>query len=188
MSKIEKYLSEYTKKLMMGLESLPLREIEAFINHLQAMSKTRGRLYIMGNGGSVATGAHFANDLIGISLQSKNLNIQVESLGDNSAVLTGLANDFGFEKSYAKLLENKLQEGDSILLISASGNSKNLLNAVETAKKKGAKVISLVGFDGGILKGLSDICIHTPSELGDYEKSEDLHLLVNHFIRFTLMK
>lgn len=186
MIELEKVFQEYKENLQQGLNSVPLKELKALTQHFIELSDQKKNLYIMGNGGSCATSAHFANDLHGISLKIPRFNLRAEALGMNSAIMSGLSNDYGFEHSYSKILEKKLHEGDSVFLISASGNSPNLVRAANMAKAKGARVLSLVGFDGGELKNLSDICVHIPSKTGEYEKSEDLHLIVNHFIRTYL--
>ena len=188
MIELEDCFNQYKEDLMVGLNDVPLAKLKQLIQHLIEISKKGKYLYIMGNGGSSSTSSHFANDLLGMSLKFPNFNLRVESLGMNPAITSGLANDYGFEYSYSKVLENKLNDGDSILLISASGNSQNLVRAAHVAKENRSSVLSFVGFDGGELKNLSDICVHIPSQIGEYERSEDLHLILNHFIRYYLMR
>ncbi len=138
----------------------------------------------MGNGGSAATASHFANDLFSLNLKIRDFNLKAECLSDNVSVLTALGNDFSFDDVFVKQLEVKMKPGDAVLILSASGNSRNLVQAAEWVKEQGNTLFSITGFDGGRIHEVSDFSLHIPSKKGEYERSEDLHLFVNHFLRY----
>ncbi len=148
--------------------------IEQFINSLD---KTKF-VYLIGNGGSASTCSHFANDL------GKH-GYRAISLADNSAVITRIGNDIGYDKIFVEQLKVFFDKGDTLVAISASGNSPNLVNAVEYANTLG-NTVAIVGFDGGKLAKMCKIVIHTVTEIGDYEIAEDKHLAVCHAVAVRL--
>ena len=128
------YISAYFKHLTQILSELDLSSIEKFIGLLLSARKEGKNVYFIGNGGSAATASHFANDLA-IGTRSKKLPFKVMSLTDNSSVITAIGNDYGYEQVFVKQLEAGLGSGDLLVAISASGNSTNILKAVEYTKK-----------------------------------------------------
>ena len=123
-----------------------------------------------------------ANDL-GFDIKKKTKvkkTFKIISLNDNTAVVTAIANDIGYENIFLKQLEIHYKKGDKILIFSASGNSENLLKAAKWIKKKGGRVISILGFDGGKLKKISDLSVHIKTEKGAYGPVEDIQLIINH--------
>jgi len=156
--------------------------IQIVIETLKEKSLNHNRIFVIGNGGSASTASHFVNDL-GVGLSRRGLiQFDIESLSDNTAVCTALANDLGYEYIYSKQLENKLKKNDLLIAISCSGNSKNILNAVKIAKDRGATIIGLTGFDGGELLRESDISLHIPTPNNEYGLVENIHLIINHMI------
>ncbi|MDZ4677528.1 MAG: SIS domain-containing protein [Oligoflexia bacterium] len=136
------------------------------------------QVFIFGNGGSAGTSSHMVNDLSkGTSVENKK-RLRVMGLADNMSLLTAYANDCGYESIFAEQLKNLLNPGDVCIAISASGNSPNIIKAVEYARLKKAQVISLVGFSGGKLKPLSDVAIHYESY--NYGICEDAQLMFSH--------
>ena len=107
---------------------------------------------------------------------------RVISLCDNNAIITAIGNDDGFEKIFSQQLEVLLQEKDVVVAISASGNSINLLNAFDVAKRKGATTVGLSAFDGGKLKEKADISVHVPTNKGEYGPAEDAHMVLDHMV------
>ena len=107
---------------------------------------------------------------------------------DNSAIITAIANDDGFDYIFSQQLEVLLKEGDAVVAISASGNSANLLNAFDVAKQKGATTVGLSAFDGGKLKNKADISVHVPTGKGEYGPAEDAHMILDHLISNYLMR
>lgn len=181
---VESLFQDYKKSLIAGLNEITSQELVAFVEKMEKLSWKEATLFIMGNGGSAATATHFANDLFSLNLKVDGFKLQAECLSDNVSILTALGNDLSFDDIFVKQLEVKAKPGDALLILSASGNSSNLVKAAQWAKETGHTLMSITGFDGGRVHELSDFSLHIPSALGEYEKSEDLHLFVNHFLRY----
>ena len=125
-----------------------------------------------------------SNDLgFDVMKKSKTKNtFKIVCLNDNPSVITAIANDTGYENIFLNQLKIHFKKNDKILILSASGNSKNLVKAAKWVKRKKGKVISILGFDGGLIKKLSNVCIHIKSEKGDYGPVEDIQLIINHIL------
>ncbi|MCK9162314.1 MAG: SIS domain-containing protein [Arcobacteraceae bacterium] len=179
---INNFINQYTNNLKNLLDNIDKNEISKIIEALDKCEESGSNIYIIGNGGSAATASHMANDLAaGLKLREiKNFN--VESLSDNSSVCTAIANDIGYENIFYAQLKNKLKKDDVVIAISCSGNSVNIVKAVEYTKKIGATIIGLTGFDGGKLKELSDIKFHVNTSKGEYGLVEDMHMILDHII------
>ncbi|MCC6848793.1 MAG: SIS domain-containing protein [Deltaproteobacteria bacterium] len=137
--------------------------------------------FVLGNGGSAATAAHFANDLA-MGTQPPSRRFRAFSLVDNAALLSAAANDYGYEEVFVRQLDGVLRPRDVVIAISASGSSHNLLRAVMHANAAGALTIGFTGFDGGRLRQLVHIDVHVPTDNGEYGPSEDAHLALAHVI------
>ena len=170
---------EYVTQL---IQSIDLSALEQVVNRLHSVREHGACVYIMGNGGSAATASHFANDLGKTAKKSGKPAIRAFCLTDNVPWLTALANDEGYENVFAGQLDNHLRPGDVVIAISASGNSTNLVRAVELAKSRGARTIGILGFDGGTLCQMVDVLLLVPSEIGRYGPVEDVHLMLEHVI------
>ena len=144
--------------------------------NLLVKSHRNNRIFIMGNGGSISTAAHFSNDLTSIS--PGFMTICLNDVNSMSCI----ANDRGYELVFYEQLISLASADDVVIMLSASGSSENLLKAVEASKYKLAKTVAIVGFDGGLLKDKVDVCIHIESSLGDYRAVEDCHSIICHFI------
>lgn len=184
---IKGFSKSYLEYVSSVLEKISLVEIERFIESLLAARERGSKVYFMGNGGSAATASHFAND-IAIGTRSLEKPFRVISLCDNPAVITAIANDDGYENIFSQQLSVLLKKDDVVVAISASGNSKNLLIAIETAKQKGATTVGLTAFDGGKLKEMVDLSVHVPTNKGEYGPSEDGHMVLDHLIGSYLMR
>lgn len=171
----------YLEYLADVLTRLDTDAVAGFIEELLDARERRARIFFFGNGGSAATASHFVND-ISIGSRSWKKPFRVTSLTDNAAVMTAIANDFGYEHVFTRQLQSQLHEGDLVVAISVSGNSRNVLDAVEYARAHGARVAALTGFDGGLLSGLADIVVHVPTNDGEYGPAEDAHMVVDHLI------
>jgi D-sedoheptulose 7-phosphate isomerase len=179
---IKTFISAYTEKLKALVSLVDAEVIENIIKELDKTVIYNSKIYIIGNGGSAATASHMANDLsVGLKLREIR-NFNVESLSDNSSVCTAIANDIGYENIFYAQLKNKLTKDDVLIAISCSGNSSNIVKAVEYAKQIGATVIGMTGFEGGKLKELSDIKFHVDTDKGEYGLVEDLHMILDHII------
>ncbi len=177
------YISEvntYLEHEIDTLKALDVNEINAALNLLLETFENGNTVFVFGNGGSSATASHFQNDFNkGVSEHTeKKFNFQC--LNDNVATVMAVANDIGFEEVFRFQLIGHMRPGDVVLAISGSGNSRNVINAVEYAKEQGAKVIGLTGFGGGKLKELSDVSLHVP--VNSMQITEDIHMVFDHLM------
>ncbi len=162
------------------LTALDTRAISDAMNLIEETFENEKTIYIFGNGGSAATASHFQNDFNkGISEYTEK-KFRFQCLSDNIATVLAIANDIAFEEIYRFQLKGRLQKGDIVIAISGSGNSPNVLSAVQYAKEMGGKVIGLTGFDGGKLKGMSDISLHAPTR--SMQITEDIHMIFDHLM------
>jgi len=179
---IQEFTKAYIFKLKELLDNIDETIVEAIIMEIEQLLVNKGRLYILGNGGSSATASHMVNDL-GAGLRRRDIiNLDVVSLGDNSPVVTAIANDIGYDNIFYMQMKGLIKKEDVILAISCSGNSENIIKAVEYAKDQGCKVIGVSGFDGGKLKKIADINFHVNAESGEYGLVEDVHMILDHII------
>ena len=146
----------YLADLSALMGALDVGALRRLTDRLRAVRDRGGTVFIAGNGGSAATAAHWVNDLCKATKASGRRPFRCASLSDNGSWLTALANDEGYERVFAAQLENLANEGDMLVVISASGRSPNLLAAVETASGCGVETAALLGFDGGLLRELVD--------------------------------
>lgn len=171
---------QYAQQLSQILSETDWSPVEALADDCRRLIYEGKRLYICGNGGSAGNAIHLANDyLYGVSpIDAKA--IKVEALSANSAVLTCLGNDLGYEHIFSWQLKVKAEPGDVLVVLSGSGNSANIVNALEEAKAKGMKSYAVLGYQGGKAKALADVPIHFP--IDDMQISEDLQLVVGHML------
>lgn len=180
--KTDQYINAYLSKIKELLDSLDTKAVEKAISILEAAYHNGNFVYIMGNGGSASTASHMANDLSkGIKAETGK-HFKALSLTDNTSLFTAISNDEGYEEVFVNQLKVFLKRNDVVIGISASGSSPNVLNALKYAKDNGAKTIGLVGFDGGKMKDIVDVCIHIKTPNGWYGPVEDVHLILNHII------
>ncbi len=173
-------IRDYIANEIETLKKLDVDAINAALNLLLETMETGSTVYVFGNGGSSATASHFQNDFNkGVSEHTEK-KFSLLCLNDNVATVMAVANDIGFEEVFRFQLRGHLKPGDVILAISGSGNSKNVINAVEYAKEHGNRVIGLTGFNGGKLKQLSDISLHAP--INSMQITEDIHMIFDHLM------
>ena len=164
---------------------LSIIEISDAFKLLLDTFENEGTIYCIGNGGSASTASHFANDFNkGLAFYTDK-KFHFNCLSDNIATITAIANDIEYDEIYRYQLMDNLQMRDIILAISGSGNSANIINAVEYARGLGNKIIGLTGFDGGRLMKLSDIKLHVP--INNMQIVEDIHLMYNHLLMSLFM-
>lgn len=170
----------YVNRLVAAAESAPLTEIEKLAKALLDCWRHGRQFFIFGNGGSAGNAAHLANDfLYGVSKVSGHA-LRVHALPANTAVVTCLANDQGYENVFASQLHVLAQPGDMALALSGSGNSPNILRALELCKARGVTSFAVLGYSGGQAKDLADVPIHVAIE--DMQISEDLQLIIGHML------
>lgn len=170
----------YIDQLQRTLNSLPLTQVNKVIDTLQEARLQNRQIFIMGNGGSASTATHFVCDLAKNTRHSAWPSFRVFGLSDNMALLSAYANDEGYENVFAQQLANYVQPEDVVIAISASGNSANVLRAVELARERDAQTIGFTGFDGGQLGTMVDLHVHIASDC--IEQVEDVHLILEHLI------
>lgn len=176
---------EFTKNYFAYLSEVFLKvdvnAVEKMINIILEARESGKTIYFIGNGGSAATASHFANDLA-VGPRTTGKPFKVMSLTDNNAVMTAISNDFGYDDLFTKQLEAYLTDEDIVVAISASGNSPNVVKAIEYANARKCMTIGLTGFNGGKLKEVSKLSLHVPTEKGEYGPVEDLHMIFDHII------
>ena len=181
---IEDFSKKYFSYLYELLQNLDTGSITAFVEQLEKARERGSTIFVAGNGGSGATASHMAND-IGTDIRKKSgsdVPFRVMSLADSSPVMLAVANDDGYNRVFVNQLRIHYRPGDILIVISASGNSPNLVEAAKWMKERGETVMSLIGFDGGALKGLSDVDIHVKTSKGEYGPVEDVHMVMDHLI------
>lgn len=179
-----KQIKDYLEMEINILKELDQNEINKAMNLLEETRKKGSNVYVFGNGGSAATASHMENDFNkGVSEKLKK-KYRFQCINANIATIMAIANDYGYDLVFEQQLENKLRVDDVIVAISGSGNSENVLKAVEYAKKQGCKVIGMTGYSGGRLKELSDISLHVP--LDNMQITEDIHIMFNHMMMYIL--
>ncbi len=177
----------YINDLKSILDSIDLVSIDKLCAKILSARESRNTIFIIGNGGSAATASHMATDLM-FGTNLNNPPLRVVSLADNNSALTATGNDLDFEQIFSRQVSVLGKTKDILIAISASGNSPNLLKAVNTAKSIGIETVGIVGFDGGQLALDVDFLIHVPTNQGAYGLSEDAHLTINHIITSILKK
>jgi len=181
---MKEYIENFLTELNTEIKKVAWQEIALAIKILHATYEHDGEIFLIGNGGSAAIASHFANDLnktvFGQKGEKNVKRFQAISLADNVSALTAWANDVGFEAVFSEQLKNFAQERDALMAISSSGNSPNIIKAVETAKNLHLSIIAFTGFDGGKLLPLSDAKILIPSQ--KYEIVESGHEAICHLI------
>jgi D-sedoheptulose 7-phosphate isomerase len=179
---------EYLSRFHELLQRLDVAAFERVVEHLRRTRDADGTVYVAGNGGSASTASHWANDLGKATKASGRAFMRVMCMSDNVSWLTALANDEGYERVFSGQLENFAGPGDMLVVISASGNSPNLIRAVELARDRQVVTVALLGFDGGALKELVDESLWLPSDIGEYGPVESGHTVVCDILTTCLMR
>jgi D-sedoheptulose 7-phosphate isomerase len=180
MEMVDSYLNDVSR----AMQSLPVSEINKMIAILHEARLNNQTVFVMGNGGSAATATHFVCDLIKNTRVAGCPDFRVIGLADNMATITAYANDEGYEKVFAQQINSLARPGDVVVAISTSGNSPNVLEAVNTAHVKDTVTIALTGNDGGKLGPMVDLNVHVPNWRPD--QTEDVHLIVLHSVTALL--
>ena len=174
------FFESYSKKLQQVLESSDWTPIEELADDIQKCWNEGRRVFLCGNGGSAGNAIHLANDFIYGIAKKTGGGLKAISLSDNSAVITCLANDVGYDHIFSEQLAVQAEEKDLLIVLSGSGNSSNIIHAVEQAKKMHVKSFAILGYNGGICKGIVDVPIHFP--INDMQIAEDLQIIVGHML------
>ena len=176
---VKGFMKNYIEDLQKSLISIESNKIEAIAEKIWQVKSNKNTVFLIGNGGSSSTPSHSAGDW------SKELQLRAICLTDNTAALTAFANDLNYESVFIAQLKVFLSEGDVVVAYSGSGNSMNVINAIEYARERGNFVIGISGNynqgNGGLLKKNADLCIVVDSE--SMECIEDVHLIINHILK-----
>jgi D-sedoheptulose 7-phosphate isomerase len=162
------------------LGRIPVDAVRVVVDMILEVHDAGRHIYVLGNGGSASTASHFACDLSKATIVDGRQRLRVTALTDNVALLTAWANDTTYEEVFAEQVRNLVSPGDLVIVITASGDSPNVLAAIKAACRLGAKTVGLVGFAGGAARSMVDAVIHVPSE--SYGVVEDCHLVLEHAI------
>jgi D-sedoheptulose 7-phosphate isomerase len=182
----EDFIDQYLSELINTLREIDREAIWEATNTLLNAWQRGNQVFIIGNGGSAATASHMANDLNKYTITPGKKRFKAISLTDNIPLMTAWGNDDSYESIFSEQLINFIEPGDVVFAISASGNSPNILKAVQVGRELGAVTIGLAGQTGGKLKSMVDYCVLVPSD--QIGRQEDCHLIVNHVIANTLQK
>lgn len=179
-STVAEYLNEYSLAVAESLKKVSSKNLASAVEAICRSIAQKKRVYVAGNGGSAAISEHLCCDLTkGTHVPGKSA-IRTYSLVSNTAFFTALGNDYGYERTLSTQVEMYGEPQDVLILISSSGNSANVIEAANAAKKLGMTVIGFTGFSGGRLKEISDISIHV--DFSNYGVVEDCHQMIMHSI------
>ncbi len=181
-SDVAVYADRYLDRLAAVLAAVDRGDVARLVNELLDTRDRGCTVFVMGNGGSAATASHFANDLCKLASAGGAVGFRAVSLADNISWISALANDEGYENVFSGQVRSLAREGDLVLGISASGNSPNLIRALDAARERGARTAAIVGFDGGRMREVADVSVHIATDLGEYGPAEDAHLVMGHLI------
>jgi D-sedoheptulose 7-phosphate isomerase len=181
---VRKFAEWYRDLEIAKWQELDLDAISGIGGAIEKAEKKGKQIFVMGNGGSAATASHIATDWSKTAERVGKPLIRCISLNDNIPFMTAIANDLGYEEVFARQLQNLLNPGDVVVIITGSGNSPNVIKAAEFAKMVGAVTIGMTGFTGGKLRKLVDICLHIESD--QYGVIEDLHMAAGSILAFYL--
>jgi D-sedoheptulose 7-phosphate isomerase len=177
---VSEHAGVHLRLLHDALAALPLHELERLSEALFRAYRNDKQVFTLGNGGSSSTASHMAADLAKNTIGANMHRFRIMCLSDNVSIMTALANDVGYENVFSEQLMSHIRAGDVLLVVSASGNSPNVLKAMRYARSQSAEVAALLGFDGGTAKSLSDIPLVIPSD--NYGVVENAHLVINHIL------
>lgn len=189
------FIDEFLMETAKTIDRISREDISNAIKLLFEAWKEGRQVFVTGNGGSASTATHFTADLTKFCSVEGKPRFKAYSLVDNMPLLTALVNDLGWDNVYVEQLKNLMQKGDILVAISVHGGvgkdkaelwSQNLLKAVKYVQGNGGKVLGLVGFDGGVLKQVADVCIVVP--VNSTPQVEGLHLVLTHLICARLCK
>lgn len=176
----------YSLQLTEQISGLDFLQLENFRNLIQESRDRNSSIYIFGNGGSGASASHIAGDFLKSLNIGQDKKLRILCLNDNAPALGAISNDLCYEDVFALQLQALLQPKDLVIGLSGSGNSENVVRAIQYANENQAISMACVGFEGGTVKKLAQHCIHVPIQ--DMEISEDIHMMIFHMIKKALLE
>lgn len=180
MQNINKFFNNYIDDLYKIISNLDVKKLDSATREIYKTIKRGGTIYVCGNGGSAAISNHYICDFLKLLRQKTKLKPKIISLSNNIETITAISNDLDYKYIFKYQAESLCKKGDTILIISSSGNSKNIIELLKFTKKKRIKTIGFSGFDGGYLKRNCDFSVHVKAK--NYGISEDSHHILMHVI------
>lgn len=175
----------YFRMVIDTLNDIDMNAMEKFVDLIMETYEKGGTIFTFGNGGSGSTASHLCEDFVKGVSYDLDKKFKVMCLNDHVLTMMAIANDDSYDKIFVEQLKNFLKKGDLVIGISGSGNSMNVVNAMEYAKKAGVRTVALCGYDGGKMKRIADLAIH--ADINDMEVSEDTHLVIAHCVKRIIM-
>ena len=176
----QEHFADYSRRLQQVLANSDWTGVHQLAQALLESWQQGNRVFLCGNGGSAGNAIHLANDFLYGIAKTTGGGLRVMALSANSAVMTCLANDVGYDHIFSEQLAVQAQKGDLLIALSGSGNSGNIVRVLEQAGVMGVRSFAIVGFSGGKSKQLADVAIHFPVD--DMQIAEDLQLIVGHMV------
>jgi D-sedoheptulose 7-phosphate isomerase len=186
MNETQKTIENYLALVKDTIDKLDRSQIEKTAEAFMRVYEAGKTIYIFGNGGSAASATHACGDFVKGASYGLEKRFKVMSLVDNLPALMAIANDISYDDIFIEQLKNFLQPGDLVIGISGSGNSVNVVKAMEYAKQKGVQTIAFCGYKGGKIKEIADISVHSVAM--DMEVAEDIHMMVFNVIKKEVMR
>ena len=176
---------QYIELVKSTLDALDAKAIESLVDAFHSTYEKGGNIYTMGNGGSGASASHAAGDFLKGASYGLDKRFRMICLNDNLPSMMAIANDIGWECIFVEPLKNFLSPNDLVIGISGSGNSKNVVNAIEYANEQGATTVAMSGFKGGKISQIATIDVHAP--VMDMEVTEDVHMVIFNIVKKQMM-
>ena len=180
METMQQHITDYSARLSSALALPAINQVPQLAQAFKTAWDNKKTIYLCGNGGSAGNAIHLANDFLYGAGINRGIGLRIESLSANAAVLTCLANDIGYEEVYAEQLRVKANAGDVLVVFSGSGNSPNVVRALEMGNKLGMETFAILGFSGGKCKEVAKHPLHFA--INDMQIAEDLQLIIGHMI------
>ena len=181
----KKHIHDYLENVVSALVRLDREEVNNMASLIFEAYESDKQIFVLGNGGSASTASHFVCDLNKGVSYGRDKKIKAIALTDNMAIITAYSNDVSYDDIFVEQLKNFLNPGDLVIAISGSGNSKNVIRAIEYANSAGNMTLGLTGYGGGKLKQIAKFSVN--ANVQDMEISEDVHLSICHNIKRVLL-
>ncbi|MEY8524450.1 SIS domain-containing protein [bacterium 1XD8-76] len=183
---LREMIEHYLESEIDILKKLDTEAVQKVVKAFEEAYERESAIYVFGNGGSAGTASHMANDFNkGISEYTEK-KFRFQCLNDNIPTMLAVANDIGYDDVFSFQLKNKVKEKDLVIGISGSGNSENVIRALDCAKEQGAITMGIVGYHGGKVADIADIVFHVP--LCNMQIVEDVHMILNHMVMSVVMQ
>jgi D-sedoheptulose 7-phosphate isomerase len=182
----QSWIKKYLRDQQSVLETIPAHQVDQMIQTLHTALREDRQIFVFGNGGSAANASHFVTDLGKGSSDKAGKRFRVSTLNDNISWITAIGNDYAYEDVFVRQLENYARPGDVVLVLSVSGNSPNVVKAVEWANTKALRTLALVGGKRGRLADLAEQCIVVKDT--HYGRAEDAQMVICHLLCYAFME